>query len=117
VQGGTKGMGRAAAERFAADRARVVVLARGRPAIDETVGELEALGSPEAFGIAMDLTDGGAVSTAFAEIGERWGELNVLVNAAGPVDVGIGGFDDVDDDEWVATLDIGLLGAARCVRA
>jgi len=32
VQGGTKGMGRAAAERFAADGARVVVLARGQEA-------------------------------------------------------------------------------------
>jgi 3-oxoacyl-[acyl-carrier protein] reductase len=116
VQGGTKGMGRAAAERFAADGARVVVLARGVDAMDETVAALQGAGSPEAFGISMDLTDAGAVSGAFAEIGERWGELNVLVNAAGPVDVGIGDFEDVDDDEWIATLDIGLLGAARCVR-
>ena len=37
-------------------------------------------------------------------------------NAAGPVEVGIGGFEAIDDDEWVATMDIGLLGAARCVR-
>ena len=38
VQGGSKGMGRAAAEAFAADGARVVILARGKEAIDETVG-------------------------------------------------------------------------------
>jgi 3-oxoacyl-[acyl-carrier protein] reductase len=41
----------------------------------------------------------------------------VLVNAAGPVDVGIGPFEDVDDDEWGATFDIGTLSVARCVRA
>src|SRR5690606_1853944 len=48
---------------------------------------------------------------------QRWGSLNVLVNAAGPVDVGIGRFDDVDDDEWFATFDIGTMSAVRCVRA
>jgi NAD(P)-dependent dehydrogenase (short-subunit alcohol dehydrogenase family) len=43
--------------------------------------------------------------------------LNVLVNAAGPVDVGIGRFDELDDAEWEATFDIGTLSAIRCVRA
>ena len=45
------------------------------------------------------------------------GELNALVNAAGPVDVGIKEFEDLDDDEWLATFDIGTLSAVRCVRA
>ena len=40
----------------------------------------------------------------------------MLVNAAGPVDVGIGAFDDLDDDEWRATFDIGVLSAVRTVR-
>ena len=41
----------------------------------------------------------------------------MLVNAAGPVDVGVGAFADIDDDEWHATFDIGTLSVARCVRA
>jgi 3-oxoacyl-[acyl-carrier protein] reductase len=41
----------------------------------------------------------------------------VLVNATGPVEVGIGRFGDVDDGEWAATFDIGTIGAVRCVRA
>ena len=39
------------------------------------------------------------------------------MNAAGPVEVGIKGFEDLDDEEWVATFDIGTLSAVRCVRA
>lgn len=117
VQGGTKGMGRAAAECFAADGARVVVLGRGGEAIDDTVERLRILGSQDAFGVSTDLTDPGSVAAAFTEIDRRWSSLNVLVNAAGPVDVGVGGFDDIDDDEWVATFDIGCLSAVRCVRA
>jgi NAD(P)-dependent dehydrogenase (short-subunit alcohol dehydrogenase family) len=45
------------------------------------------------------------------------GSLNVLVNAAGPVDVGIAPFEQLDDDEWMATFDIGTMSAVRCVRS
>ena len=40
VNGGSKGMGRAAAQAFAAEGAKVAVLARGRQALDETVAAL-----------------------------------------------------------------------------
>jgi NAD(P)-dependent dehydrogenase (short-subunit alcohol dehydrogenase family) len=116
VNGGSKGMGRAAAGCLAADGARIAVLARGRAAMDETVDTLLAAGAPEALGITTDLTDAGSVADAFRQIGERWDHLNILVNAAGPVDVGIGGFDDLTDEDWQATFDIGTLSAVRCVR-
>jgi NAD(P)-dependent dehydrogenase (short-subunit alcohol dehydrogenase family) len=64
-----------------------------------------------------DLTERAAVDAAFAEVGERWGECNVLVNAAGPVEVGVKRFEDLDDEEWLATFDIGAVSAVRCVRA
>jgi NAD(P)-dependent dehydrogenase (short-subunit alcohol dehydrogenase family) len=117
VTGGTKGMGRAAAECFARDGARVAVLARGADALADTVAALEAAGSPDAIGLQADLCTRSEIEASFAEIGERWGALNALVNAAGPVDVGIGGFDDLDDDDWMATFDIGTMSAVRCVRA
>jgi 3-oxoacyl-[acyl-carrier protein] reductase len=117
VTGGSKGMGRAAALTFAAEGARVAVLARGADARDATVAELRAAGSPDPIGLGADLTVREEVDTAFAEIGARWGEINVLVNAAGPVEVGIRRFEDLDDDEWLATFDIGTVSAARCVRA
>jgi NAD(P)-dependent dehydrogenase (short-subunit alcohol dehydrogenase family) len=110
-------MGRAAAECLAADGARVAVLARSRDAIDETVTALERAGSPEAFGIALDVCDAGAVARGFADIGARWSELNILVNAAGPVGVGVGPFDRLDDADWLAAFDVGTLGMVRCVRA
>ncbi len=117
VSGGSKGMGRAAAECLAAEGARVAVLARGREALDATAEALRRLGSPDALAIRADLTVRADVDAAFAEIAQRWGECNVLVNAAGPVEVGIRRFEDLDDEEWLATFDIGTLSAARCVRA
>lgn len=117
VGGGSKGMGRAASECLAAEGAKVAVLARGREALDETVAALTKMGSPDAIGIATDLTDDSQVHRAFEELGDRWGSLNVLVNAAGPTEVGIKRFEALDDAEWFATFDIGTLSAARCVRA
>jgi NAD(P)-dependent dehydrogenase (short-subunit alcohol dehydrogenase family) len=115
VQGGTKGMGRAAAECFAADGARVAVLARTRADLDSTVAHLTAIGSPEAFGLRADITSPPEVEAAFAEVAERWGELNILVNATGPTSVG--GFEDLSDDDWDTAFDLGAMGMIRCIRA
>src|SRR5262245_2691386 len=93
VGGGTKGMGRAAAECFAAEGARVCVLGRGQEAIDATVDALLGAGAPDAFGVSCDFTMPSSVIAAFDVISSRWdGGLNVLVNAAGPVDVGVAPF-------------------------
>lgn len=115
VQGGTKGMGRAAAECFARDGARVAVLARGQDGIDATVEALVRLGSPDAFGLRVDLTRPDTIAAAFAAIDRRWGELNTLVNAAGP-GASQSTFESISDDEWHAAFDVGALGMVRCTR-
>lgn len=115
VQGGTQGMGRAAAECFAADGAKVAVLARTKADLDETAERLRALGAAEAFGLQADITKAEEVDAAFAEVGERWGSLNILVNAAGPA--GLGSFEQLTDAQWLETVDLGALGMVRCVRA
>ncbi len=117
ISGGSKGMGRAAAAALAADGARVAVLGRGQAAIDDTLAELRDAGCPDAVGLPADLLDAASVDAAFAEVGRRWGRLNILVNAAGPVDVGVRRFEQTDDAEWMATFDIGTLSAVRCVRS
>jgi 3-oxoacyl-[acyl-carrier protein] reductase len=117
VAGGTRGMGFAAARCLAADGARVAVLARSHAGLDEAVAALRAAGSPEALGIPTDLTRRSDVESAFTAIGARWDALNILVNAAGPTGVGIGPFESLDDDEWQATFDVGVLSMVRTVRA
>ena len=109
VAGGSKGMGRAVAQSLAGEGARIAVLARTQGALDETVDSLRSLGARDAVGLATDLTSWESVERALETLGERWESLNILVNAAGPVDVGIGLFEDVDDDEWQATFDIGTV--------
>lgn len=116
VAGGTTGMGRAAADCFAADGARVAVLARSQDALDETVAALTALGSPDAVGISTDLLDGDAVLAAIDELGERWGHLNAVVNAAAPFD-GLKSFETYTDQDWLDVVNGVTLSAVRVIRA
>lgn len=115
VAGGTRGMGRATAEILAHEGCRVAVLARTESELEETEGELLALGSPDALGLPCDLLDTGEVEAAFTYLEERWGELNVLVNAAGPTR--IGGFDEISDNDWLDSFDSGVLTMVRTTRA
>jgi NAD(P)-dependent dehydrogenase (short-subunit alcohol dehydrogenase family) len=114
VTGGSKGMGRAIAERLAAEGAQVAVLARGREALDETVAALHQAGSGGSLGVPVDVTDRDQVDAAFVELGRQWSSLNVLVNTLGP---GAGRFEQLDDNDWDATFDLGVMAAVRCVRA
>jgi NAD(P)-dependent dehydrogenase (short-subunit alcohol dehydrogenase family) len=115
VTGGSSGMGRAAAECLAADGAKVAVFARGKAELDDTVAALRKAGSPDPFGLSVDVTDARAVEAAFAEIGARWGALNALVNTVGPGDQG--SIDTLADEGWARSLELGLMSAVRCTRA
>ncbi len=117
VAGGTAGMGRAAADCFAADGARVAVLARTRRDLDETEEALAAAGSPDAVGLEVDLLDQASVDRAMAAVDERWGHLNALVNTAGPFSAGVKGFEEYTDAEWLSVLDGLTLSSVRTVRA
>jgi NAD(P)-dependent dehydrogenase (short-subunit alcohol dehydrogenase family) len=116
VQGGTQGMGRATAETFAAEGARVAVLARDQARLDETVARLTELGSPDAVGLRADVTDTASVDRAFAVIGDRWSHVNALVCAVGP-EVSDLAWTEISDERWLRAYDLGAISAVRCARA
>jgi len=115
VTGGTQGMGRATAEWLARDGARVAVLARRRELLEESEKALVAAGAADAFGVVGDVGDPHSIARALAEVGEHWGELNILVNTVGPALTGT--IDEFDDEAWQATFEIGTFSAIRCTRA
>src|SRR5215218_9327829 len=112
VTGGAAGIGKATARRFAAAGARVAVW-------DVKEGE----GSEGIFQ-KVDVTDPAAVEAAVAEVFERWGRIDVLVNNAGIVrDAQLVLWynqettDEMSERDFDAVISVNLKGVFLCTRA
>jgi NAD(P)-dependent dehydrogenase (short-subunit alcohol dehydrogenase family) len=117
VSGGGRGIGEAAARRFAAEGANVLVVARTRGEVESSAERIRADGGV-ARAFVADVADPAAVDAAVAEMEKRWQGLDVLVNCAGtdhdcP-------FLEFPLEEWDRVLAVNLRGAfvmaQRCAR-
>ncbi|HEY3811824.1 MAG TPA: oxidoreductase, partial [Caulobacteraceae bacterium] len=107
VTGGTRGIGRAIAERFAGSGAAVAITARTAP------GDVDA----RLLVIEADLGTADGVDHVVREVRSRWGGLDVLVNNLGASNAPPGGFDALDDGFWQNILEVNLLAPVRLDRA
>ncbi|WP_027897448.1 SDR family oxidoreductase [Zestomonas thermotolerans] len=82
VTGASRGIGRAIAQAFATEGARVAICARSEEAVIATGKALEAT-AQAVIARAVDVTDTEGVKAFVAEIVETWGGVDVLVNNAG----------------------------------
>lgn len=113
VTGAAGDIGRALCVRFLADRNRVVMLDRDEGALERASGELAPA---DALVTAVaDVTDLASVRMAIAEVEDRFGAIDVLVNNAGAVISPT--LAATDEAAWLADVDLNLNGAWRCVRA
>ncbi|MFS8096646.1 SDR family oxidoreductase [Lentzea alba] len=88
VTGGSRGIGRAAAERLAADGMAVVIVYAGNEVeADKAVEEIEANGG-QAIAAQADVADEAALSSAFDLAVETFGGVDVVVNSAGIMPLG-----------------------------
>jgi len=114
VTGGSGGIGAACAGALAAAGHRVAVgYGTSAGAADKVVEAIERAGGT-AMAVHADVTDPGAVDSAFAAVESAWGPVELVVNAAGAnrdkLTVQLG------DDDWRHTLDTDLSGPFHVVR-
>lgn len=105
VTGGASGIGAATAALLLARGARVAILDRDIAAVD-----------PAAFtAVSCDVTSAAAVDAAVADVVDRFGGIDILINNAG-----IGAVGDVaanGDEEWHRVFDVNVVGIVRLTRA
>ncbi len=108
VTGAGRGIGRAIAQRFAAEGASVVVAARTTQEGDETVRRIREAGGEARF-IPTDVSQGEQVRHLVAETVRVYGRLDALVNNAG-----IGGpgkpLEEASEEEWDRVIATNLKG-------
>src|SRR5262245_33178762 len=108
IVGGTSGIGRAAAERFLAEGARLVIA--GNSSSEGQAMAVELAGRGEVSFAHADATDSGAVDGLFGTVLDRLGGLDVLYHVAGGSGrkFGDGPLHQCSDDGWSATLALNL---------
>jgi NAD(P)-dependent dehydrogenase (short-subunit alcohol dehydrogenase family) len=106
VTGGTKGTGKAIAERLLQAGATVIITARNKP---ENSNE-------NLHFISADLSESAGTQKVVTEVLEKYGKLDILVNNLGGSETPGGGFAVLSDKNWETAIQTNLLAPVRLDR-
>jgi 3-oxoacyl-[acyl-carrier protein] reductase len=110
VTGGTRGIGRAIAERLLGEGASVAICGRTRESVDRAVREMSSLG--QVFGYAADIGRVEEVHRFFEAVDLEFDGLDILVNNAGGARYKK--VAEMTAQEWHQNIDVNLNGAFYC---
>jgi NAD(P)-dependent dehydrogenase (short-subunit alcohol dehydrogenase family) len=118
ITGGGSGIGKAIAKALIAAGADVGICGRRAHVLEEAKAEMKTVASPGQRVLAMgaDVSDSRAVDQIVARVSVELPNFIGLVNCAailGPK----GALDEVDVDDWIATIQVNLIGTMLMCRA
>jgi 3-hydroxybutyrate dehydrogenase len=115
VTGAASGIGRAMAQRFAAEGARVVVADLDQARTTAVAAEIAAATGAQVLGVAMDVTSEDSVETAIAQAIAVYGGVDILcANAGNQI---IGGLHELAFSDWKKIMAVHLDGSFLTTRA
>ena len=124
VTGGTGGIGRATALRFAQEGARVAIWDMNDAASAAVLAELKDAGAADALFRKVNVTDAASVQAGVDEVVARWQGIYVLVNNAGILRDGLlvkvkdgAVVSTLSDEQFDAVINVNLKGVFVCTRA
>jgi len=115
VAASSQGMGRATAEAFAAEGARVAMCARNEKTLRAAAEEIRQKHKAEVFAQPLDVTDGNAVARFVEAVAAKFGRVEVCVtNAGGPP---AKNFLSLSLEEWHKAVELNFLSVVSFARA
>jgi 3-oxoacyl-[acyl-carrier protein] reductase len=115
VTGSSRGIGKAIAERFAAEGARVTINWVSSEFEAEGVVDTIKRGGGEALSVQADVSSTADVQKLVRSTVDHFGRVDILVNNAGVMITK--SVLDTTEDDWDRTMDINLKGAYLCSKA
>lgn len=114
VTGGSNGMGKGMAKRFAADGRKVVIVGRTLEKLEEAKNDIETY-EGQVYPIQLDVRDAEKVTEMIQLVNEKYGRIDALVNNAA------GNFicpaENLSVNGWKSVIDIVLNGTFYCSSA
>ncbi len=114
VTGARRGMGKSHAIALAKQGAKVVVTDINQADCQKVVDEIKNFGG-EAMAFKLDVSDKSEVDSVVAEIVNKFGRLDILINNAGICQ--FKPFLELSEEDWDRTIDINLKGEFLCAQA
>jgi 3-oxoacyl-[acyl-carrier protein] reductase len=116
ITGGSRGIGRAIAFRFATERPKLILLHYDPDdsVAEQTLGHLAEKGV-EAEAHRLDVSKRGEVDRLFKDVLSRFRRVDVLINNAGITKDGL--LMRMSEDEWDLVLGVNLKGVFNCTQA
>jgi len=115
VTGGSKGLGLAIAQEYAASGADVAILARDPAALAEAKQQISAAGpGRKVAAISCDVSKAADIRKAYDQVMSEFGKIDIFVNNAGQSTRGPSG--DITDEMWQADFDLKLFAQVRFCR-
>ncbi len=115
VTGSSRGIGRAIAERFAAEGARVTINWVSSEFEADGVVDTIKRGGGEALSVQADVSSNADVQKLVRATVDHFGRVDILINNAGVMITK--SVLDTTEDDWDRTMDINLKGAYLCSKA
>jgi len=114
ITGGSLGLGKAMAQSFYQEGAKVAILARRQAPLDAAVADIQAGEGGEIAAFVCDVTDVHSIQSVHSTIVDRFGGIDILVNNAGQS--ATGPFLEISDEQWQNDIDLKLMAAVRLTR-
>jgi 3-hydroxybutyrate dehydrogenase len=111
ITGGGVGIGRAIAQAFASQQAKVAICGRRLEELERTARELTTAGA-EVLPLRCDVTHRADVERTVNSVVQNFGRLDILVNNAGAS--GRTPIQDPDDSKWENIIQVNLTGSYLC---